>query len=79
MHHQPLEEGEVFMPRSRWDSIEGYLATTKYNDKEEPYNREVFEQLRKEGQFSYLSVPNNYYCENSYIKVAGFSTPKEKM
>ena len=61
---QPLEKGEILMPRSRWDSIEGYLGTTKYNDKEEPYNREVYEELRKDGQFAVSG-----FCRNVLLPI----------
>ena len=43
---QALREGERVIPRSRWDSsIEGYLATDKYNDQEVPYNEDAYEKF----------------------------------
>ena len=43
---QALGEGEQLIPKSRWDSsIEGYLATDKYNDQEVPYNEDAYEKF----------------------------------
>lgn len=42
---QPLKEDKFVIPKSRYDTIDCYLASAEYNDREVPYDPAVFQQL----------------------------------
>ena len=46
---QPLKEDKFVIPKSRYDTIDCYLASAEYNDQEVPYDKEVFQLLKDEG------------------------------
>ena len=35
---KPLKDSKFVIPKSRYDTIDCYLASAEYNDKEVPYN-----------------------------------------
>ncbi len=47
---QPLEEDQFVIPKSRYDTIDCYLASAEYNDVEVLYDKEVFKELKDGGQ-----------------------------
>lgn len=42
---QPLKEDKFVIPKSRYDSIDCYLASAEYNDREVLYDQSVYQQL----------------------------------
>ena len=46
---QPLKEDKFVIPKSRYDTIDCYLASSEYNDQEVLYDKEVFQLLKDEG------------------------------
>ena len=46
---QPLKEDKFVIPKSRYDTIDCYLASAEYNDQEVLYDKEVFQLLVDEG------------------------------
>jgi glutamate--cysteine ligase catalytic subunit len=46
---QPLKENKFVIPKSRYDTIDCYLANAEYNDREVLYDPEVFKQLTDGG------------------------------
>ena len=52
---QPLKDSKFVIPKSRYDTIDCYLASAEYNDKEVPYDQEVYQQLLDGGVGDFLS------------------------
>ena len=46
---QPLKEDKFVIPKSRYDTIDCYLASAEYNDQEVLYDKNVFQLLKDEG------------------------------
>lgn len=58
---QPLQNDKYRIPKSRYDSVDCYIANDSrnkeaYNDIECPINEKVFERLKGHGALFYLAV-----------------------
>ncbi len=53
------------IPKSRYDTIDCFLATDEYNDMEVLYNQEVFQQLKDGGMMYHNGCL--YLCVNTTI------------
>lgn len=58
---QPLKNDKFVIPKSRYSSIDCYLANNDYNDTEIVYSKEIFETLRKGGEFALWDWPITYF------------------
>ena len=47
---QPLKDDKWVIPKSRYDSIDMYLANPEYNDTEVPINELAYQTLTENGQ-----------------------------
>ena len=56
---QPLSESKFTIPKSRFDTIDSFLANEDYNDREVVYDPQVFQQLKEGGGWAYLF---HYVC-----------------
>ena len=48
---QPLKENQFVIPKSRYDSIDCFLASAEYNDMEVLYDKDLFQELKDEGRW----------------------------
>ena len=48
---QPLKENQFVIPKSRYDSIDCFLANAEYNDMEVLYDKDLFQELKDEGRW----------------------------
>ena len=48
---QPLKENQFVIPKSRYDSIDCFLANAEYNDIEVLYDKDLFQELKDEGRW----------------------------
>ena len=53
---KPLKEDKFVIPKSRYDSVDCYLASPEYNDVEVIYDKDVFQQLKDGGKFQLFAV-----------------------
>ena len=53
---QPLKKDKFVIPKSRFDTIDMYLANPEYNDKEVLYDDKVFQQLKDGGKWLLIRV-----------------------
>lgn len=49
---QPLKEDKFVIPKSRYDTIDCFLTSDEYNDREVLYDQAVFQQLMDGGKWS---------------------------
>lgn len=56
---QPLKEDKFVIPKSRYDTIDCFLASAEYNDMEVLYDKDIFKQLKDGGGWS-VSPELNY-------------------
>ena len=61
---QPLQHDHHVLPKSRFDSLDMYLANGKYNDTEIVYDKELFQELKDGGKID--SRPCNNYRISDY-------------
>ncbi len=47
---QPLKEDKFVIPKSRYDTIDCYLASGEYNDREILYDQAMYQELRDGGK-----------------------------
>ena len=48
---QPLKENQFVIPKSRYDSIDCFLANAEYNDVEVLYDKDLFQELKDGGRW----------------------------
>ena len=48
---QPLKENQFVIPKSRYDSIDCFLANAEYNDIEVLYDKDLFQELKDGGRW----------------------------
>ena len=46
---QPLKEDKFVIPKSRYDTIDCFLASAEYNDMDVLYDKDIFKQLKDGG------------------------------
>ena len=73
---QPLKDNKFVIPKSRYDTIDCFLASGEYNDAEVVYDLQVFQQLKDGGTYNVscdlISYLVTWWFISSHVALGGF-------